>query len=90
MVSRDSNVVMNVPCAISVSSFPYLKQNIVPNDATGIAIIMVLMFTIFSSKTLMVLNMVMTNRGRIISRSAAMRKMRGLPAIFLDGICDML
>lgn len=33
MVSRERSVVMKVPCAITVSSTPYLRQKIVPNEA---------------------------------------------------------
>ena len=42
MDNNARNVVRNVPCAMTVSSFPYFRQKMVPNDATGIAISSVL------------------------------------------------
>ncbi len=43
METNANKVVKNVPCAMTVSSFPYFRQKMVPNDATGIAISRVLM-----------------------------------------------
>lgn len=43
MVATERSVEMNVPCTIRRSSRPHCKQNIVPNDPTGMAARMKLM-----------------------------------------------
>ena len=43
MEMMDSAVLTTVPCTTWVSSLPKLRQNIVPNDATGMAMSRALM-----------------------------------------------
>ena len=51
MDNKANKVVRNVPCAMTVSSTPNLRQKIVPNEATGIAMMRVLMAMEVGSKS---------------------------------------
>ena len=89
-----SSVVRKVPCAMTVSSLPYFRQKIVPNEATGMAISKVFMAIEVSLKCtpgimLMSWKAAKTVSGSIISRKKAIRKTFGPPAICRAGICEI-
>ena len=86
----DRRVVTNVPCAITVSSTPYFKQNIVPKEATGMAMMIVLIFMAISSNSPVVRRQNITNRGSSISLKTDIRRIFGPPAMCLAGIWEML
>ena len=67
MVMMENRVVMNVASVMSEGFLPYFIQNIVPKDATGMAITTVLM-VLMSVLTPHRRNRKYTDRGTITSR----------------------
>ena len=95
MENMANRVVRKVPCAIMVSSLPYFKQKIVPNEATGIAMMIVLMAMEVGSMLMpgicpMSWKMPHTTKGRMTSRNGVIRKTFGPPVMCFKGICEML
>ena len=76
MVARERMEVRKVPWAITVSSTPYLRQKMVPNEATGMAMMSVLMRTMEGSKTTVAAGMSRTMSWNTAKTSSGMSSSR--------------